>query len=324
MGCDTLDIKIGDFTVAACNIGTSLAGTGALSFGSYHTADTAATLCSTGYHLPKAEEWAVLLQEGYNLGLRGGTWNGSLLQWDTTQLAAFQNFLNLPIAGAGTATGGSIAWYRSASPASAGSAFRLLFDASSASVSSSALIDTLYPVRCFLDHEEIFTPPILTDIEGEDFPSTGSCVPYVVPANGTYRLEVWGAAGDPRYITSNPTYYYWRGGYAKGELSLDMGDTLYVCVGGQGGNSYGGRNGGGDSRHSSLDDNGAGGGATDIRLVGGAWDDPAGLLSRIIVAGGGGGGRGQNSDSNAGTEAGIGGRQDSSGIGCAANYLGGF
>ncbi|HBE8644341.1 TPA: hypothetical protein KM378_001967, partial [Clostridioides difficile] len=32
-----------------------------------------------------------------------------------------------------------------------------------------------------------------------------------------------------------------------------------------------------------------GGGATDIRLVGGAWDDEQGLLSRIIVAGGGGG-----------------------------------
>ncbi len=32
-----------------------------------------------------------------------------------------------------------------------------------------------------------------------------------------------------------------------------------------------------------------GGGATDIRLVGGAWDNEQGLLSRIIVAGGGGG-----------------------------------
>ncbi|MDO0133096.1 hypothetical protein KLN18_18780, partial [Clostridioides difficile] len=33
----------------------------------------------------------------------------------------------------------------------------------------------------------------------------------------------------------------------------------------------------------------AGGGSTDIRLVGGAWDNPQGLLSRIMVAGGAGG-----------------------------------
>ncbi|WP_245397439.1 glycine-rich protein, partial [Clostridioides difficile] len=29
--------------------------------------------------------------------------------------------------------------------------------------------------------------------------------------------------------------------------------------------------------------------ATDIRLVGGSWDNPQGLFSRILVAGGGGG-----------------------------------
>lgn len=34
---------------------------------------------------------------------------------------------------------------------------------------------------------------------------------------------------------------------------------------------------------------GRGGGASDIRLIGGAWNDSNGLRSRILVAGGGGG-----------------------------------
>ncbi|MBY2021673.1 hypothetical protein KWW43_00005, partial [Clostridioides difficile] len=90
------------------------------------------------------------------------------------------------------------------------------------------------------------------------------------------------------------------GGYSKGEITLKKQTTLYVYVGESGfassstsNNTKSGFNGGGKGylnqqvmgTYYSM----YGGGATDIRLVGGAWDNEQGLLSRIIVAGGGGG-----------------------------------
>jgi hypothetical protein len=56
------------------------------------------------------------------------------------------------------------------------------------------------------------------------------------------------------------------------------------------------RNGGGQgsltctSYYSRITHNWKGGGASDVRLVAGAWDDPTGLKSRIMVAAGGGAG----------------------------------
>ncbi|HBH3652814.1 TPA: hypothetical protein KSK13_003478 [Clostridioides difficile] len=100
---------------------------------------------------------------------------------------------------------------------------------------------------------------------------------------GKYKLECWGARGGA-YGTppSSGSYYYGYGGYSCGELILKKETVLYVFVGfdGKKGNSF---NGGGYGASAS------GGGATDIRLVGGSWDNEQGLLSRIIVAGGGGG-----------------------------------
>ena len=65
-----------------------------------------------------------------------------------------------------------------------------------------------------------------------------------------------------------------------------------MCVGGQatatGNNAPGGWNGGGNA--SSSPSAGGGGGASDIRTIGGSWDDPASLNSRLMVAGGGGAG----------------------------------
>ena len=110
---------------------------------------------------------------------------------------------------------------------------------------------------------------------------------YTAPADGTYKLQVWGAQGG--YRTSST--YGGKGGYSVGTIKLTKGTKLYVYVGGAGGSSSsstssvqaGGYNGGG-YRYGYK----GGGGATDIRFVSGAWNNSASLLSRVIVAGGGG------------------------------------
>lgn len=121
-----------------------------------------------------------------------------------------------------------------------------------------------------------------------DFSYTGAVQTYTAPATGTYTLQVWGAQGG--YY--NATYGTGGlGGYSIGTINLQQGDILYVYVGQQGGyttakgNSVvtNGYNGGGGASYYG----GTGGGATDVRTVGGTWNDGASLLSRIIVAGGG-------------------------------------
>ncbi|MCL1839729.1 glycine-rich protein [Candidatus Saccharibacteria bacterium] len=122
-----------------------------------------------------------------------------------------------------------------------------------------------------------------------NFPYTGSCQPYTVPANGSYQLETWGAQGG----TAGP-FAGGRGGYSTGIVSLTAGTTLYICVGGQGTTSSrttsapwpGGFNGGGGSARSNNGNGkatGSGGGGTDIRIGANS------LFARVIVAGGGGG-----------------------------------
>lgn len=110
---------------------------------------------------------------------------------------------------------------------------------------------------------------------------------FTAPADGTYKLQVWGAQGGYR----SSSRYGGKGGYSVGTITLSKGDNLYVYVGGKGGTNAtavskvvaGGYNGGG-YRYGYK----GGGGATDIRLTSGAWNNSASLLSRIIVAGGGG------------------------------------
>ncbi|HBZ0294730.1 TPA: hypothetical protein MJF64_003958, partial [Clostridioides difficile] len=112
-----------------------------------------------------------------------------------------------------------------------------------------------------------------------------------------YKFECWGSSGG---INNSSWHTDAKGGYSKGEITLKKQTTLYVYVGESGfassstsNNTKSGFNGGGKGylnqqvmgTYYSM----YGGGATDIRLVGGAWDNEQGLLSRIIVAGGGGG-----------------------------------
>lgn len=106
----------------------------------------------------------------------------------------------------------------------------------------------------------------------------------VTPSSGPagyYKIELWGASGS---TLSNATSY---GAYTSGVIKLKEGDTLYIYVGGAGGErtnstSY---NGG----VSSMDGY-PGGGATDVRLSAGDWNSASSLASRIMVAAGGGGG----------------------------------
>ncbi|HBG4432958.1 TPA: hypothetical protein KQD81_003565 [Clostridioides difficile] len=114
----------------------------------------------------------------------------------------------------------------------------------------------------------------------------------VVLPPGKYLLECWGAAGGGgiRIVDFNLRS---KGGYSKGELTLRKETTLYVYAGSKGSNYGSTFNGGGKAMmHEGTSGGGIlycnGGGATDIRLIGGSWDNEQSLLSRIIVAGGGG------------------------------------
>ncbi|MEN7553121.1 glycine rich domain-containing protein [Clostridioides difficile] len=123
---------------------------------------------------------------------------------------------------------------------------------------------------------------------------------------GKYLLECWGAAGGGGSSIADSNLRS-KGGYSKGELTLKKETTLHVYVGYSGRNSLSSTpfNGGGKAEMHESDSNKNlvycnGGGATDIRLVGGSWDNEQGLLSRIIVAGGGG----RNDFSNKGGDGG--------------------
>ena len=149
------------------------------------------------------------------------------------------------------------------------------------------------------------------------FAYTEGAQTFTAPADGTYKIELWGAEGS----TAEPPGG--KGGYTAGEINLTNNAILYVYVGGKG-NNY---NGGGSSPASisaTLNEK-AGGGATDVRLVSGVWSDFASLKSRIMVAGGGGGVTSAVSGAAPGNAGGLVGFNGSShtGMGADANtYLG--
>ena len=102
-------------------------------------------------------------------------------------------------------------------------------------------------------------------------------------------MEAWGAGGGSAQ-TSIPG----AGAYVSGVSYFEKGTQLYLYIG----KKYEHAdptaeavfNGGGWSyRSTNTNDKGPyGGGASDIRLVGGSWDNATSLASRILVAGGGG------------------------------------
>lgn len=109
-----------------------------------------------------------------------------------------------------------------------------------------------------------------------NFEYKGSPEEFVVPCNGTYKLEVYGAQGGSLYGTGG------LGGYSVGNKTLNSNEKLYVNVGNQPLDTKGGYNGGGAgfTDDSALTYISGGGGATDISYNN----------DRIIIAGGGGAG----------------------------------
>jgi hypothetical protein len=122
-----------------------------------------------------------------------------------------------------------------------------------------------------------------------NFDYTGVMQSFIMPNDGKYQLEVWGAQGGDS-SPSDSLHAGGKGGYATGIADLLSSDSLFLRVGGKGGNygasATGGFNGGGSSINTSSTSNtsGAGGGASDIRIGSDS------LYARVIVAGGGGGG----------------------------------
>ncbi len=110
-----------------------------------------------------------------------------------------------------------------------------------------------------------------------DFAYTGAAETFSKSYDGTYQLEVWGAAGGG---AGSPG----AGGYSEGEISIASGESIYIYAGGAGTGTSGGWNGGGTGGTDTqvAQNGGGGGGATDIRTS-------TTLDSRILVAGGGGG-----------------------------------
>jgi hypothetical protein len=159
------------------------------------------------------------------------------------------------------------------------------------------------------------------------FNYTGSVQTFVAPPGVTrIKFECWGAAGGLDGSAARP-----YGGYCWGEYNIQNFNTFYIYVGGIGASgasgSGGGWNGGGNA--GPYGSSGGGGGASDIRLVGGAWNDFNSLSARLIVAGGAGGdgngpvgGVGGGLVGGTGTGGSGGGTQTSGGVG--NNGTGGF
>jgi type II secretory pathway pseudopilin PulG len=127
-------------------------------------------------------------------------------------------------------------------------------------------------------------------IGGRNTGPVGGSIAYVVPSDGYYHLEAWGADGGAGYSEIDDPGG--KGGYAAGVVWLDKGVTLYLYVGGAGttGNgAKGGYNGGGNASTYAGEGTGgrsigSGGGGTDISVL--VNDNN----NRILSAGGGGGG----------------------------------
>lgn len=139
-----------------------------------------------------------------------------------------------------------------------------------------------------------------------DFSTVGAGSIQLEP--GEYVMECWGAQGGRGRANWAWAAYGGYGGYTQGTVLLSNSQVFYIYVGGKGNDSgangkcvgaSGGWNGGGtggkDSNCDSKPEPGSGGGgASDVRLIGGSWNDITSLRSRIMVAAGGGGASGAN------------------------------
>lgn len=125
---------------------------------------------------------------------------------------------------------------------------------------------------------------------------TGSEQEFIVPLDGNYKFEVYGAGGNN--TTNGGSNTSTSGSKASGNINLKKQDLLYVYLGEREGPFNGGGSGGITLNSVSTSTHGSG--ASDIRLIKASdeswydtshdsWNNDESLLSRIITAGGGGG-----------------------------------
>ena len=204
---------------------------------------------------------------------------------------------------------------------------------------------TLARRKVLIDKSKEYTKSLLNDYnETYNYDYTGDVQEFVVPRDGYYKIELWGAQGGSNEFASGG-----KGAYTTGDVYLTKNQIIYLYIGGAGTINdnpalTGGYNGGGTgSRHPDVvSDNfslygAGGGGSTDIRLKSGIWNDFLSLKSRIMVASGGSGasnwyspqdgvaggtlvgitGHEFSSDKNASYVNATGGTQTSGGIGAA-------
>ena len=170
---------------------------------------------------------------------------------------------------------------------------------------------TVYTVKYIVEDGKITRTISDSSITPEEetitFSYTGDVQTFTAPEIGFYSLEAWGAQGGSAAAGAGG-----QGGYAKGTIAMNRGDTIYVVVGGQGGkaangkNPAGGYNGGGRG-HSwdtpDYDESGnvtghtyrngaAGGGATHFASADGVLSSLEDNKNAVILAAGGGGGAG--------------------------------
>ena len=115
-----------------------------------------------------------------------------------------------------------------------------------------------------------------------DFDFTGTEQKFSIPKTGTYKLEVWGAAGGG---SSEKGGY---GAYSSGYINLNENEILYINVGGTTSSGPGGYNGGGSITNNKY----GGGGATHIALKSGVLNTLKNNKEDILIVAGGGGGQG--------------------------------
>jgi hypothetical protein len=95
---------------------------------------------------------------------------------------------------------------------------------------------------------------------------------FIVPASGWYFLDASGAQGGP---ASNNSHVGGLGARMQGYVKLNLGDTLRIAVGGQGGT--------GSNAGNNVSGGGGGGGSSIIKITNGTY-------TPLLMAGGGGGG----------------------------------
>ena len=131
---------------------------------------------------------------------------------------------------------------------------------------------------------------VATPTNTVDFDYTGTEQVFTAPADGKYKIELWGAQGGSDYSGVKASL----GGYVSGNILLKAQEKLYVYVGES--PRYGSMSCYISNPNTAFNSShfgtcAVGGGATDVRTaIGSDWDDFNSLKSRIMVAGGGGGG----------------------------------